>query len=91
MNTLLTTPAAIAQAAPQEFALSGAWTARGLGTLAPRLAALSAPAGSGVVVDCAGTLDWFSFSSSGDQNGMHLPESSVLSMTTIPLPIPVEP
>ena len=54
MNTLLTTPAAIAQAAPQEFALSGAWTARGLGTLAPRLAALSAPAGSGVVVDCAG-------------------------------------
>lgn len=53
------TPAAITQPTPQELALSGAWTARGLGTLGPQLDALSAPAGpaapakSPMVVDSA--------------------------------------
>jgi len=34
------TPAAITQATPQELSLSGSWTARGLGTVAPQLEAL---------------------------------------------------
>jgi phospholipid/cholesterol/gamma-HCH transport system permease protein len=36
-------PAAIAQPTPQELALSGYWTARGIGAIGPQLDALSAP------------------------------------------------
>jgi phospholipid/cholesterol/gamma-HCH transport system permease protein len=46
-------PAAIAQPTPQEFALSGSWTARGIGTIEPQLDALSAPSKSELVVDGA--------------------------------------
>ncbi|WP_246590823.1 ABC transporter permease [Georgfuchsia toluolica] len=44
-------PAAIAQPTPQELALSGYWTARGIGAIEPQLAALSVPAKSGMVID----------------------------------------
>ena len=46
-------PAAIAQTTPQEFTLSGWWTARGIGTLAPTLDTLAAPAGHALVIDGA--------------------------------------
>jgi len=53
MNLLSVAPAAIAQPAPQELALSGSWTARGIGAIEPQLAALSAPTTSEIVVDGA--------------------------------------
>jgi phospholipid/cholesterol/gamma-HCH transport system permease protein len=52
MDALPTNPAAIAQPTPQELALSGSWTARGLGDIAAQLETLSAP--SEMLVDGAG-------------------------------------
>ena len=51
MNPWSIAPAAIAQPTPQELALSGYWTARGIGAIEPQLDALSAPAKSGMVID----------------------------------------
>jgi phospholipid/cholesterol/gamma-HCH transport system permease protein len=53
VKTVSAAPAAVAQPAPQEFALSGYWTARGIGAIAPQLDALSAPSKSELVVDGA--------------------------------------
>jgi phospholipid/cholesterol/gamma-HCH transport system permease protein len=53
MNALPVAPAAVAQPTPQELALSGCWTARGIGALEPQLEALSAPSKSEMVVDGA--------------------------------------
>ncbi len=53
MNPLSVAAAAIAQPAPQELALSGSWTARGIGAIGPQLDALSAPARSEIAVDAA--------------------------------------
>ncbi|MCK9984231.1 MAG: phospholipid/cholesterol/gamma-HCH transport system permease protein [Azoarcus sp.] len=53
MNRMSAAPAAIAQSSPQELALSGAWTARGIGAIASQLDALTAPAGQELVVDGA--------------------------------------
>ena len=50
MNPSSVAPAAIAQPTPQELALSGSWTARGIGAIEPQLAALSAPSRSEIVV-----------------------------------------
>ena len=47
-------PAAIAQPAPQELALTGCWTALGVGTLERKLDALKLPAKTEVIVDGAG-------------------------------------
>jgi phospholipid/cholesterol/gamma-HCH transport system permease protein len=47
-------PAALSQPTPQTLALSGAWTALGLGAMEQRLQALRWPAGGGVVVDGSG-------------------------------------
>ncbi len=46
-------PAAIAQPTAQELALSGSWTARGIGAIEPQLDALPAPSKSERVVDGA--------------------------------------
>ena len=51
MNPLPKTPAAIAQPSPQALALSGYWTARGIGAIEPQLDALSLPAKSEMVID----------------------------------------
>jgi phospholipid/cholesterol/gamma-HCH transport system permease protein len=51
MNPLSVALAAIAQPTPQELALSGYWTARGIGAIEPQLDALSVPSRSGLVVD----------------------------------------
>jgi len=51
MNTIALIPAAIDQSTPEELALSGSWTARGIGTIGAKLDALSAPAG--MVIDGA--------------------------------------
>ena len=51
MNTIALLPAAIDQSTPEELALSGSWTARGIGTIGAKLDALSAPAG--MVIDGA--------------------------------------
>ncbi|OGA22270.1 MAG: hypothetical protein A3I02_04445 [Betaproteobacteria bacterium RIFCSPLOWO2_02_FULL_67_26] len=53
MDPLSVAPAVIARPTPQELALSGSWTARGIGAIKPQLDALSAPSGSGMVVDGA--------------------------------------
>src|ERR1035437_7232218 len=53
MKPLSVAPAAIAQPTPQELALSGSWTARGIGAIEPQLDALSAPSKSEMVVDGA--------------------------------------
>ncbi|MDO8595766.1 MAG: MlaE family lipid ABC transporter permease subunit [Sulfuricaulis sp.] len=53
MTSLSVAPAAIAQPTPQELALSGSWTARGIGAIEPQLDTLSAPSKSEVVVDGA--------------------------------------
>lgn len=53
MNRMSAAPAAIAQSSPQEFALSGAWTARGIGAIASQLDALTVPAGQELIVDGA--------------------------------------
>src|SRR5450756_1153993 len=44
---------AIAQRTPQGLALSGSWTARGIGAIEPQLDALSAPPKTELVVDGA--------------------------------------
>ena len=46
-------PAAISQPTPQELALSGSWTARGIGTIEPQFEALSVRSKSDLVVDGA--------------------------------------
>jgi phospholipid/cholesterol/gamma-HCH transport system permease protein len=53
MNALSVAPAAVAQPTPRELALSGCWTARGIGAIEPQLEALSAPAKSEMAVDGA--------------------------------------
>lgn len=53
MDPLSAAPAAIAQPTPQELALSGSWTARGVGALETQLGALSAPSTSVMVIDGA--------------------------------------
>lgn len=45
--------AGIAQPTAGEFALSGCWTARGIGAVGRRLDSLSAPSGAGIIVDGA--------------------------------------
>lgn len=54
MRFLSVAPAALAQPAPGELALSGCWTVLGTGALGRRLEALTLPARAGVVVDGAG-------------------------------------
>ena len=53
MKSLPVAPAAIAQPSPQELALSGFWTARGIATLMPQLDALPTAAQSATTVDGA--------------------------------------
>jgi phospholipid/cholesterol/gamma-HCH transport system permease protein len=53
MKPMSVAPAAIAQPTPQELALSGSWTARGIGAIERQLDALSAPSKSEMVVDGA--------------------------------------
>ena len=53
MKPASATPAAVAQPAPQELALSGYWTARGIGAIEPELDALSVPSRSELAVDGA--------------------------------------
>jgi phospholipid/cholesterol/gamma-HCH transport system permease protein len=49
----LATPAALAQPTPQEIALSGAWTARGMGALGQKVMALRVVGKQDVVVDAS--------------------------------------
>jgi len=51
MDTLPALPAKLTQTTLHELALSGAWTARGIGRLAPRLDALSTANPSEIVID----------------------------------------
>lgn len=51
MNTIALIPAAINQPTPEELALSGSWTARGIGTIGTQLDAVSASAS--LIVDGA--------------------------------------
>ncbi len=51
MKPLSAAPAAITQPTPQDLALSGYWTARGMGTIEPHLDALSVSPKSEIVVD----------------------------------------
>ncbi|WP_429098945.1 ABC transporter permease [Aeromonas rivipollensis] len=51
---LTITPAAMSRAMPQVLALSGSWTARGIGRLTSELDALAAPAGESWVIDASG-------------------------------------
>ena len=53
MKPMPAAPAAIARTTPQDLALSGSWTARGIGAIQPQLDAVSAPAKSELVVDGA--------------------------------------
>ena len=53
MNTLSITSAAFTQPTPQTLALSGAWTARGIGAIVPQLDAFSGAGQSRLVVDGA--------------------------------------
>jgi len=53
MNPVAAPPAAIAQSTPQELALSGSWTVRGIGAIEPQLDALAAPSRAEMVVDGA--------------------------------------
>ncbi len=53
MNPLSVTPAAISKSRPQELALSGSWTALGLGAIEPQLDALPAVSNSEAFVDAA--------------------------------------
>ena len=53
MKPLSVEPAAIAQPTPQGLALSGSWTARGIGAIEPQLDALSTPSKTGMLVDGA--------------------------------------
>jgi phospholipid/cholesterol/gamma-HCH transport system permease protein len=51
MKTVSGEPATIAQPTPQELALSGEWTARGIGALAPRLTTIQVASKSAVIAD----------------------------------------
>ncbi|WP_300337463.1 MlaE family lipid ABC transporter permease subunit [Accumulibacter sp.] len=51
MNPLPVVPAAITQSTPEALALSGAWTARGLGAIGRQLDTLAVPARSAIVID----------------------------------------
>ena len=53
MDPSMVTPAAITESTPAELALSGAWTARGLGAIGRQLEAVAVPASSTLVVDAA--------------------------------------
>ncbi len=53
MHSLSPPPAGIAEPMPRQFALSGSWTARGIGAIQPQLEALFVISGSEVVVDGA--------------------------------------
>jgi phospholipid/cholesterol/gamma-HCH transport system permease protein len=53
MKPISVVPAAISQPTPKELALSGSWTARGIGAIEPQLDALSAPSESDMLVDGA--------------------------------------
>jgi phospholipid/cholesterol/gamma-HCH transport system permease protein len=53
MDSLPLLPAAIDHANPQEYLLSGWWTARGIGALAPTLDTLASPVGAALVIDGA--------------------------------------
>ncbi|AKU12146.1 hypothetical protein AzCIB_2251 [Azoarcus sp. CIB] len=53
MQSMSAAPAAIAHSSSQELVLSGAWTARGIGAIAPEIDAISAPAGQELLVDGA--------------------------------------
>ena len=54
MDTVPVLPAAITQKSPQELALSGAWTARGINTNTLRLDAVSAPDHAEMLIDGSG-------------------------------------
>ncbi|MBE0623249.1 MAG: MlaE family lipid ABC transporter permease subunit [Burkholderiales bacterium] len=54
MQTQSPAPAAIAQPDPQDLALSGSWTARGIGTLQHRIASLHLDLKTDVIADAAG-------------------------------------
>ena len=54
MKPLSPAPAAIAQPTPRELALSGSWTARGIGTLPQRLASVRVAAATALIADAAG-------------------------------------
>ena len=54
MTLTETAPAAITWTTPQALALSGAWTARGIGRLASELDALPIPADSALIIDASG-------------------------------------
>jgi phospholipid/cholesterol/gamma-HCH transport system permease protein len=54
MKPLSPAPAAIAQPTPRELALSGSWTARGIGTLPLRLASVRVAAATAVIANAAG-------------------------------------
>jgi phospholipid/cholesterol/gamma-HCH transport system permease protein len=53
MNTITPAPAALAQPTPQDLALSGTWTARGMGAVTRQLDALRLPPKSQAVADGA--------------------------------------
>jgi phospholipid/cholesterol/gamma-HCH transport system permease protein len=53
MKSLSGAPAAIAQPTPQDVALSGSWTARGIGAVQHQLESVRVPAKTGAVVDGA--------------------------------------
>jgi len=54
MKSLSVAPAALAQPAPGELALSGCWTVLGTGALDRQFEALTLPAQARIVVDGAG-------------------------------------
>ena len=54
MTLIPAAPAAFARTTPQALALSGSWTARGIGRLDSQFASLAAPAGSALLVDASG-------------------------------------
>ena len=54
MKPVSPAPAAIVQPNPQDLALSGSWTARGIGTLQQRLASVRLPSTTEVIADAAG-------------------------------------
>ena len=82
MKPTLLEPAAISQRTPQELALSGCWSARGLKLVAHQLASMRLPDGDGhgdgakVLVDGAGiaALD--------TAGGLMTPEPVILAYTT---------
>jgi len=53
MKPLSVEPAAIAQPSPQDLALSGSWTARGIGAIERRLESVRVPSRTEVIADGA--------------------------------------